>query len=318
MEKTCRTESKDFPCGDGRCISGLSKCLNMRDRVVVNLECLMIMKSLTKSNEKPDVPIDEFTLEYFFPNIETICSTYFEFPSRPILFDHVRFIYSGKTAGKKLTGMFLPEYVCYDQKLCGHIYPVEIYYKNYTCRHFDRFQLTQNQTFSSLEMLIEGMKKLFLQCLPSSNQTHYCNISTMYQCYNSTKCISKHRLVDGYSDCLFDDDETYNESCLLNDKDYRFRCFVNKIEKCFAPSALQNGNKDCDNGEDEMYAMIFNINSVTFFFGYICDGYPDLSPTLIDGKNVTDESECQYWSCNNTYTQCNRFWSCRNGADETH
>ena len=38
----------------------------------------------------------------------------------------------------------------------------------------------------------------------------------MYLRKNSTNSISKHRLVDGIGDCLFDDDETINQSVRSN------------------------------------------------------------------------------------------------------
>ncbi|CAF4760628.1 unnamed protein product, partial [Rotaria magnacalcarata] len=30
----------------------------------------------------------------------------------------------------------------------------------------------------------------------------------------------------------------------------------------------------------------------------------------------TDESQCNYWPCNNMYSQCDGFWTCPNGKDE--
>ncbi|CAF5161279.1 unnamed protein product, partial [Rotaria sp. Silwood1] len=32
--------------------------------------------------------------------------------------------------------------------------------------------------------------------------------------------------------------------------------------------------------------------------------------------NHTDETNCEQWPCNNTYTRCDDFWSCLDGADE--
>ena len=39
------------------------------------------------------------------------------------------------------------------------------------------------------------------------NDSEFCNISIMYQCINSSKCISKNRLFDGVEDCYYGDDE---------------------------------------------------------------------------------------------------------------
>jgi hypothetical protein len=256
-------------------------------------------------------------LEYFTP-VEEICPSFFEYPSLPVLFNHIRFIYSNKITIENLIDIPLPEYVCYDEKFCGKIYPIEIVYNNLTCLHFNQFQLNENKSFSSLEMLIEAMKIPFLKCLPIFNEVHYCNHSTMYQCYNSTKCISKYKLLDSYSDCPFNDDETYNQSCLLDNTNYRFRCLVNDNEKCFAPLAIRNGHNDCDSGDDENSLNSLSIYPNNIFFGFICNGHVDSLSVLMDGKFITDESECEYWSCNNTYTQSNGFWSCQNGADELH
>ncbi|CAF3547870.1 unnamed protein product [Rotaria sp. Silwood1] len=38
----------------------------------------------------------------------------------------------------------------------------------------------------------------------------------------------------------------------------------------------------------------------------------------IDGRDETDENECEYWPCNNTYTRCDGLWSCKDGADEVN
>ncbi|CAF2964240.1 unnamed protein product, partial [Rotaria sp. Silwood2] len=48
----------------------------------------------------------------------------------------------------------------------------------------------------------------------------------------------------------------------------------------------------------------------------ICDGKTDLLPLLINGQNETDETQCHHWPCNNTYSRCDQFWLCKNGADE--
>ncbi|CAF3313903.1 unnamed protein product [Rotaria sp. Silwood2] len=139
----------------------------------------------------------------------------------------------------------------------------------------------------------------------------------MYQCQNSTKYISKHRLVDGIRDCPFDDDETFNQSCSLNDVYYRFTCSVNNNEKCFAPLIIGNGVFDCEYGEDER-GENQESKETHIYFQRICDGIEELLPMLIDGRYETDETGCIYWQCNNTYTRCDGFWSCNDGADEVN
>ncbi|CAF1281628.1 unnamed protein product [Rotaria sordida] len=41
-----------------------------------------------------------------------------------------------------------------------------------------------------------------------------------------------------------------------------------------------------------------------------------LISVTINGRNETDETEYEYWQCNITYTRCDGFWNCFNGADE--
>ena len=59
-------------------------------------------------------------------------------------------------------------------------------------------------------------------------------------------------------------------------------------------------------------------NDEEFTFQMICNGYPDLLPKLIGEQNETDETGCEHWFCNNTYTRCDDFWTCENGADEVN
>jgi hypothetical protein len=113
----------------------------------------------------------------------------------------------------------------------------------------NEFELSTGQTIS-LAGLTAAIRGHFQTCLVVVvNETKTCHNSTMYQCENSTKCISKHRLVDGIRDCVFDDDERFNQSCSSNDVHNRRRCLVNGNEKCFAPVVLINRLITCDNKE---------------------------------------------------------------------
>jgi len=51
-------------------------------------------------------------------------------------------------------------------------------------------------------------------------------------------------------------------------------------------------------------------------FPNVCDGFIDILPVTIEGRNEIDETECQQWPCNKIYTHCNDVWNCPDGADE--
>jgi hypothetical protein len=67
--------------------------------------------------------------------------------------------------------------------------------------------------------------------------------------------------------------------------------------------------------EDEDKAI--NYLKWNIVFQHICDGFIDLFPIMIAGRNETDETECGQWQCSNIYTRCNNVWNCPNGADES-
>jgi len=85
-------------------------------------------------------------------------------------------------------------------------------------------------------------------------------------------------------------------------------------EKCFSLLVIQNGLDECSYGEDEYDAKKRFVRT-RISFQTICDGKTELLPILINGTN---ETGCEHWECNNTYTRCDNFWLCQNGADEVN
>jgi hypothetical protein len=167
--------------------------------------------------------------------------------------------------------------------------------------------------FYALKILLKPalIKDQFCVRLVVPNEAQNCNHSTMHQSKDSIKCISKHRLMDTVHDYPFDDDETFNQSCLLNDIHNLFTCSTDAKE-CFALLTVFDGKKDCADGEDENektneYKFVTDIN-----FQMIYDDVEELSPLKIDRQ---DETHYKPWPCNNRYTRCDGFWSCENRAD---
>ncbi|CAF2836494.1 unnamed protein product [Rotaria sp. Silwood2] len=82
------------------------------------------------------------------------------------------------------------------------------------------------------------------------------------------------------------------------------------VENC----ECQCGTNEYDLCDDEDMNLHYTRYHISF--PTICDGFTELIPINIDGKNETDETECEYWQCNNIYTRCDGFWNCFDGADE--
>ncbi|CAF4482795.1 unnamed protein product, partial [Didymodactylos carnosus] len=138
-----------------------------------------------------------------------------------------------------------------------------------------------------------------------------CSHPSLFHCPRSSKCISKHRLVDGWIDCYFGEDESF-PACQLNDS-RRFIC-ESDPNKCLSMVAIGDGFNNCRDKEDELTEPQRNILKGEVPFGNLCNDVAD-SLTMTESTE-TDETHCEWWPCNNPYVQCNRMWNCLNGADE--
>ena len=118
----------------------------------------------------------------------------------------------------------------------------------------------------------------------------------------------------GYIKFVYSQFASCNPTKICNNQMYR--CL--NSSKCIPKSYLGDRIRDCPYGDDEIQIKPnrINLNSQQLTFPTICDGFVDLLPISIQGQNHTDETECQYWPCNNIYTRCDGIWNCANGADE--
>ncbi|CAF1473302.1 unnamed protein product [Adineta steineri] len=312
-EHRCRPGNEEFPCGDGQCINEISKCHNGRSSFLSSDLC---SNATACSMQRYDLVNIQWCI-IFCSDILCVarhCPTVYEFRYLPLLFGHVRFMLSEDFNFGKFT---THAYVCYDEKRCtGFLSPITNI-GTLTCHSFKDLGLPSTDSFYKSEKLIEYVKNRFRGCSIITNETHYCNYSGLYQCKNSSKCISKQRLLDGIQDCLFNDDETFNQSCSLPDIRQRSRCSVDGNEKCFSLLINYDKEKNCDLGAYDADSKQKSTER-HIYFHKICDGENDLLPLLIDGQNETDETECHQWPCNNIYSRCDTFWLCKNGADEAN
>ncbi|CAF3713958.1 unnamed protein product [Rotaria sp. Silwood1] len=128
----------------------------------------------------------------------------------------------------------------------------------------------------------------------------------LYQCTNSKKLISKHRFIDGISDCVENDDELYNASYALN---HTYRRLCPNENKCLSPILSQSSCTMYTTNEDRILSIPFQM---------IRSNIPQVIPLLIDGRIESDETDYgEQWLCSNMYTRCDHSWTCENRSDET-
>ncbi|CAF3998423.1 unnamed protein product, partial [Adineta steineri] len=240
--------------------------------------------------------------------------------------------YSKNYLLNNINSVNIPEYICYDERFCGGFYSGQnvIRLNNTTCRLVSNLMTIYNPHVSRDRDMIPKFIRLISINLARCNtiirnNSIVCDNRTMYQCINSFKCISKRRILDGYQDCDLGDDEHQqyqilnNDICLNETSKTHFIC--PKTKRCISQMQRRNWICECSDSNQWLYSCsdedytIKNIRE-TISFPTICDGFRDLDPLIIDGKTYTDETECDQWLCNNTYTRCNGYWDCQNGADE--
>lgn len=233
------------------------------------------------------------------------CPALFEFPALSIGWNQFHFVFSWNESNESDRIIL---YACYDADFCvtsqSNIRFAKLSEPSriLSCQPgYDR-ELYQ---FSN-SMLKEYKKAMNMRCSSTPDRTVAdCPETTQFQCGN--RCLSKHRLVDNFKDCLNNVDEEYNNSCALNHK-YRRQCaffyYNRNTTQCIPPIALPFTPGD-------ICTKTVNLPH----FPTLCDGYEEYTEK-INGQIETDETHCEKWQCDNQYTRCDGLWNCRNGADE--
>ncbi|CAF0903897.1 unnamed protein product [Adineta steineri] len=314
QEYVCRPDEGQFTCGDGQCVEDFGQCKNNRHLALthsisiqgnLSYPCWIVMVCLSKiTNKIENVTCDQLLMQSSeiiekFKN----CTFPLEFPVIPVLFGHVRFLYDRKEIDNINTTLALkPDYVCYDEQLCDFLTPV-FRHKNFACRNGNQTGFDLNVELTTWKSVIDSVKPYFIGCVTRRYQNISSHYSSLYHCKNSSKYISKYRIIDGIPDCFLKDDENAFElSCLLN-QTLRFQCQNEK--QCRSPLISSN---ICSRPIEMSYEKIV--------FYQICDRIADLPLMLINGQNHSDETDCEDWQCNNIYTRCDGFRNCLDGKDE--
>ncbi|CAF1013120.1 unnamed protein product [Rotaria sp. Silwood1] len=261
--------------------------------------------------------------------INATCPDLINVPAGPVIFGHVYFVYTKQ----KLISLSAipppPQFICYNDQLCSGFYPNRTIWllNNTACRRPEDFPLSFRLHGAGrgrwMVTYVAPLYEELSQCNTIiRNNSIICNNPNMYQCLNSSKCILANRVCDNRNDCDFKDDEKkcslQKDSCFIYRFLQTFYCKTNK--KCIPLLFVENGECECGTNEYDLCEdENMHLHSIRYHISFptICDGFTELIPVNIDGKNETDETECEYWQCNNTYTRCNGFWNCFDGADET-
>ncbi|CAF2930436.1 unnamed protein product [Rotaria sp. Silwood2] len=321
---------RSFPCGDGQyyladIIQTVFSCANFRQwlehkyRMLVESPILYnipekIFQSTLASSMLYLQPILNNT-ESMFSIISCVatskkCLSKWIFKAKLFnTFWKFHFVYLPYRLVNDLITLKYPDFICFHVQDCpaSTNCVIEIGLDNgLVCCPSSKLLSTSFIGNSDLSGAIEN---LFFRC-STTGVEQSCPHPSLFHCPLSLKCISKHRLLDGISDCYFGEDEAF-DSCHLNDS-RRFIC-ESEPNKCLSPILLQNGNKDCKSGEDELTENQRNMLKGAVPFGLLCNGKND---QLLSESNDTDETNCEYWPCNNIYTQCDHVKDCADGVDE--
>ncbi|CAF4167692.1 unnamed protein product, partial [Adineta steineri] len=206
QEFICQPDEGRFSCGDGQCVEDYGRCQNNRHLALSqslsaqgNLlyECWISMVCLTKIIDK----IENISCDQSIQSSEIIeqlksCKFPLQFPVIPVLYGHVRFLYHPKQIDNINGTLFLkPDYICYDEQLCDFLTPT-FRHETLTCRSGDQMNLTMNAKLTTWKSIIDSIKPYFDSCITQHYHIIDSYHSPLYHCKNSSKYISKHRILD--------------------------------------------------------------------------------------------------------------------------
>jgi hypothetical protein len=230
-------------------------------------------------------------------------------PSHATMFGFFQFVFLTNRSVSEFKENVAPDFVCFDAQKCPslvtNIISIEII-SGLSCCHISN--LTDNGPMMYFEQLMSVFSYVRDICLATGTEQS-CKNSSYFHCNESLKCIPYHRVGDGIADCRYQEDES-SDVCQSNDSN-RFIC-QSDPNKCLSSVAVGNGLFDCPQGEDEVYVYTRDVVQL-MPFSVLCGDEPDLP--LLFGSEI-GETNCEWWPCNNPYSQCDGYLDCSNGADE--
>jgi hypothetical protein len=328
----CDANELSFGCDDMTCdhLFLTSSCVAKREDLIWQAMFSVKDKSLSENcwlAVKCILNIPGLKREFCMENecikiIENSCSNIFYFPNVPFFFNDIYLAYMKNDIPNLLIQLPQLPYLCYNNSRYDDYFinTSKIIFNNAAC-----FRPKITRFIPALHQSWVLVYQRYLQVLYGElsgyhsimNYTAaFCNRSNMYQCLNSSKCISIYRLNDNKFNCPFEDDENLIHVLEIMKKTH-FKC--QSTGQYIPLIRVKNYVCDCGHIEDDWCEdenLEVNIIRRNISFQTICDGFVELASVLIEDRNETDETECQQWECNNIYTRCNGIWNCPNGADE--
>ena len=251
--------------------------------------------------------------------INTTCEDITLIPSVPILLGDIYITYIKNRSYDINNENDLYFYLCSNNSLYRDYFdPVFIFkFSHMICYQSIRWSI--DSSFEDLHKLFRyryGPIHRYNPFVDYSSQTCRAESNQFYQCINSSKCISIHRLMDEIADCPFRDDEN-PKTIQQNNYANHYRC---RYSGKYIPLIwTDNDICDCVTSQysvcDDEWIHILVVMESTKFIS-ICDGRRDFLSISADERNETDETNCQYWPCVTYFTQCNGKKNCIDGRDE--
>ncbi len=232
-------------------------------------------------------------------------------PAYPILFGFFQFIYFTNRSANEFKENIAADFVCFNVKHCPILLTKNVSIKmlnELNCSHISEFTKSlQIKTFNEIYFIFSSLEEF---CLKKGLEES-CQNSSYFYCNKSMKCIRNHRVVDGTSDCFFDEDELF-DACQFNHSN-RFKCKLN-TRKCLMHVAIGNGFTNCQSEEDELFVYTQNLITLISFTD-LCN--LKINDNILSLKIIeTDETNCHLWPCDNPYKHCDQRNHCPNGIDE--
>ena len=135
--------------------------------------------------------------------------------------------------------------------------------------------------------------------------------------------------IDCSNTTIYDDDPSF-DWCLHQQKNWNLT-YIGVYSRRDLTAKLKHLNNLChnDTGRRSMddknlheptqiqiaSKMNVGVNVDVPIFKF-CDGIQHVKNTTIDNMIITDETECEYWPCNNVYTRCDGYANCPEESDE--